>query len=216
MTKRKPKPKPKLVFTEKAKEYMSKKEDKEDKDKEKDRGSSGKSVFVPLVVLVILLVYLFVPAWIVAVGIGLPFPQVLFPTWGHNDLYGSNYSGYDSYKCTEMSVEVERWLESNGVHTYGVSGWENGNMTLEVNSSTGNIDYNVDGGNGHRWLCIDLGWFTDLTGITIPFDAQNMMIANPDWVMNYQVVTRDEGKYVGKQEIDYTEEDIEKIRMKIG
>lgn len=186
----------------------------EDKEKKKQAGGNRKKHTIALIVCIAILGFLLLPSYIIAIGIGMPFPQVLFPPLGHNDLYGDEYRGYSSYKCTEMSIEVERFLESNGVHTYGVSGWKDGkNMTITVDNTTGVIDYDLDGGHGHRWLEIDFGWLTDLTGVTIPFDAQNMVICNPDWIMKYQVVTRDEGKYLGRQEIHYTQEDIEKIRL---
>jgi len=168
---------------------------------------------VVLVVLILFVAYMLIPSYVVAIGMGLPFPYVLFPPIGHNLLYGREYNGYSDYTCTEMSQDAERWLESMGLHTYGVSGWKNSNITLTINQTTGEIDYDLEGGNGHRWLRIRLGWLTDLTGWMLPFDAQNMLPVDPDWLSHYQVVTQDEGKYVGGQEIRYTEDTLHKIRV---
>lgn len=148
--------------------------------------------------------YLLIPSYIIAIGIKMPFPHILFPPIGKFFLYDR-----ENYSCLEQSEEVERFLESHGIHVYAKSGWrlEEGKLNIIVNATTGEIDYRLMGDyNGHRWIVIDLGF------LKIPFDATCMLPINPEWIHKFNVITKDEGAWYGKTKIPRMDETIEIIR----
>lgn len=142
------------------------------------------------------------PSYIVAIGIGMPFPNILFPPMGKYYMYD-----LDNYSCLEQSEEIEKWLEHNGIHVYGKSGYKDGNCSLIINQTTGAVDYNIQGGNGHRWISIKV------IGIEIPFDSVTMLPVSPSWFCHFQVIIKDEGRYYKDYEISRNKEIIEKIEI---
>lgn len=147
------------------------------------------------------LAYMLVPSYIIAIGIHMPFPYILFPPVGKHLLYDA-----ENYSCLEQSMEVERFLEKHGVHVYGYSGYKtnsSGYVYLGNNSTLeGIVSFKV----GHRWVSIDLGF------VEIPFEPTVMLPINPDWFFHFNVVTKDEGYYDGQKKIDDAVEKIVKIR----
>jgi len=146
--------------------------------------------------------YFLLPSYIIAIAIGMPFPNILFPPIGKIFLYD-----VDNYSCLEQSQETEHWLESHGIHVYGVSGYT-GNCTLRINSSTGQVDYNIQGGSGHRWILIQLPF-----GIKIPFDSTVMLPMSPTWFGHYKVIIKDEGSWYQGYKILRNNEVIERVEV---
>jgi len=161
---------------------------------------------VAKVVMLSILIYFLAPSYIIAIGIGMPFPNILFPPVGKYFMYDIK-----NYSCTEQSHEVEKFLEQHGIHTYIVSGYKFRNSTsLELYIIDGKVKYGFIGNwSGHEWVEIDLGV------IKIPFDAVSMLPVNPDWFKHYKMITRQEGGWRGHVKLDeFNEtETIVKIRV---
>ena len=173
----------------------------ENKNKKRRKSAGRRAVKI---VIILLLAYLLIPSYIIAIGIKMPFPYILFPPLGKHFLYDE-----ENYSCLEQSMEVEKFLEGLGIHVYGKSGYaidKEGRIKLKVNATTGKVDYKLLGDyTGHRWIVIDLGI------IQIPFDATSMTPLNPAWFYKYNVIIRDEGMYDGKHEISRDDVILEKI-----
>jgi len=179
---------------------------------EKEKRKRRRKIPILIIILAILLGYLLLPSYVVAICIKMPFPYVLFPPVGKYFMYDEN-----NYSCLEQSEEVERWFESHGIHVYGKSGYDCDYVQIIVNE-TGKIDYRVYGGNGHRWISIDFGWFE------MPFDATSMMPLPPDMLpkiswfpfhieKKYDLVIKDEGAWDGNTPILRDNESIDNIEI---
>ena len=155
------------------------------------------------ILLIIILAYLFVPSYAIAIAIKMPFPYILFPPIGKQLLYDE-----ENYNCLHQNEEVEKFLEWHGIHVYGKSGYwaKDGKLMVKINTTTGEIDYDFLGDyEGHRWLSIDCGFFE------IPFDATIMLPVDPSWYRRFNVITKDEGRWYGKYEVNRVNEEVVRI-----